>query len=162
MDSPVATCHRGFFEVKMKKLIIVSIFLMCAAVSHAASNKGMADRQWESYSDTGKEKSIELTLSSSAGVVSTVTVPSWAKGFRLYPRTNAIRFSVRLESNSSDVNISSTVASSAISIAEDNLGRGGIAKPDGWETRLLPADATTRLLYLRSATSSVVVDVEFF
>ena len=74
-----------------------------------------------------------------------ITIPSTAEGFRIWPTTNAIRFAV--DSNPSTEG-GFTVLSS-----------GAIAKPGAWETRLLPAGSTTLNVV---ATSVTVVDVEFF
>lgn len=111
-------------------------------------------RQWESYQDTSFEKSIEITLSGTPGTNTTVTLPDDAKGFRLYPRSNHIRFAVNATCAAVATSSSTTIAASALAI-------GGIAKNDIWETRLLPA-GSSRTLSLESATGSVVVDLETF
>ena len=116
-----------------------------------ASEKGMIS---ESYIDTGNELSIEITLST-AGTVTTVTLPDSAKGFKLYPRTNNVRFSVN------NTAAAAVGTSSATSIAASALTVGGIAKENAWETRLLPP-GTSRTLTIRSVTSSVVCDLETF
>ncbi len=111
-------------------------------------------RVFESHVDTGNEKSIEVTMST-AGTVTTITLPDTARGFKLYPRTSHIRFAV------GNTAIAAVATSSATTIASTAFAVGGIAKPDAWEVRLLPSGAT-RTLSIRSITSSVVVDVEVF
>ena len=120
-----------------------------------AASDDLAGRQFESYVDTGAEQSIEITLSGTPGTVTTVTLPAAAKGFKLYPRTNHVRFSV------DNTSLAAVATSSAATIAASAFAVGGIAKGDMWETRLLPS-ATTRTLSLRSTTASVVVDLEVF
>ena len=115
-------------------------------------------RQMESYSDTGNEKSIEVTLSGTPGTLTTITVPAWAKGFKLYPRSNAVRFAVGKSTRTA----AAVGASSGASLTESDMGVGGICKADMWETRLLPSNTTGRVMTLRSTTASVVIDVEFF
>jgi hypothetical protein len=122
----------------------------------ASSNAARLEaRQIESYVDTANESSLEVTLSGTPGTVTTITLPNTAKGFKLYPRTNHIRFSVNNTSTAAvGTSSSTTVAASVFAV-------GGIAKNDMWETRLLPNGAS-RTLSLRSTTASVVVDVEVF
>jgi len=146
----------------MRKLILLSMILLLPAITMAASSRSSNQRVRESYVDTGKVTSIEITLSAAAGTVSTVTIPSWAKGFRLYPRTNHIRFSVREVSDTVDVVLSTVTTSSILIITSTDPARGGIAKANLWETRLLPFDGTTRTIHFMSATASVVLDLEFF
>lgn len=145
----------------MKKLMLFGFVLLATVSAHAASEFGLTGRQHESYDDTLNVRSIELTLSGTPGVISTITVPSGAKGFRLYPRSNHIRFMVNAGGSTNQ--IAAVAASSALIITSTDAARGGIAKNDAWETRLLPAiDNRPRYLYLRSTTASVVVDIEFF
>ena len=121
------------------------------------------DMERESYFDTGNEVSSEVTLSATPGTVTAITVPAGYKGFRLYPRVNNIRFSV----NRSAAAVG-TVATDNQAGTIANFGAGGIAKGEMWETRLFPAEGTngsqsqSRVIYLRSTTASVVVDVELF
>lgn len=122
----------------------------------ASSNAATVEsRSAESYVDTGNEKSIEITLSGTPGEITVVTLPDTAKGFKLYPRTNGVRFSVN------NTSPAAVATSSTTPIAASALAVGGIAKPDMWETRLLP-NGTARTLSLRSATASVVVDLEVY
>jgi len=124
-----------------------------------AKDLQVMQRQWESYEDTAFERSIEITLDATPGNLTTVTLPDDCKGFRLYPRSNHIRFAV------SNGTFSRTLAAVATdsdgTVAASDFAIGGIAKNDTWETRLLPS-GTTRILTLRSTTASVVVDVEVF
>jgi hypothetical protein len=103
---------------------------------------------------TGALLSIEITLSGTAGTVTTVTIPDTARGVRLYPRSDAIRFAIGEDP-------AAVATSSATTIAATALAVGGIAKADQWEVRLLEA-GTERTVRLRSATASVVVDLEVF
>ena len=124
----------------------------------ASSNAATIDsRHGESYIDTGAEKSVEITLSATPGTVTNITVPDTAKGFKLYPRTDHIRFSVN---NTSPAAVA-TVATNDQTVVAADFAVGGIAKGNLWETRLLPNGAS-RTISLRSATASVVVDLEVF
>jgi hypothetical protein len=103
---------------------------------------------------TGALASIEITLSATPGTVTTVTIPDTARGIRLYPRSNAIRFAIGEDPAAVATSSSTTIAASALAV-------GGIAKADQWEVRLLET-GTDRTVRLRSATASVVVDLEAF
>ena len=103
---------------------------------------------------TGVLKSLVATLSDTANTVTTVTLPDNVRGFRLFPRANAIRFAVGENTVAVGTSSSTTVAASVFTV-------GGIAKADMWETRLISAGAS-RTLRLSSATASVVVDIEVF
>lgn len=102
----------------------------------------------------GYLKSIEITLSATPGTVTTVTLPDEAIGFRLNPRSNPCRFAV-----GEDPAAVATI--SATTIAASTMAVGGIARADAWETRLLDT-GQTRTLHLRSATASLVIDLEVF
>ena len=105
--------------------------------------------------DTSREKSIEITLSGTPGELSTVTLPDDAIGFKIYPRTNHIRFAVNQGA--------AAVATGTTTVTAANFAVGGIAKNDMWEVRLLPPRYLgARILTLRSTTASVVVDLEVF
>lgn len=121
----------------------------------------------ESYADTGAERSIEVTLSGTPGTLTTITLPSDVKGFRLYPRTNSVRFAVYHLNNART--LAAVATDSTGTVASTAFAIGGIAKNDLWETRLLPSvqkypngTAINRVLTLRSITASVVIDVEIF
>jgi len=88
-----------------------------------------------------------------------VTLPDDCKGFRLYPRSNHIRFAV--DNGVLARTLAAVATDSDGTVAAADLAVGGIAKNDIWETRLLPS-GTTRLLTLRSITASVIVDLEVF
>ena len=98
--------------------------------------------------------SIEVTLSSTASTVTTITLPDTAQGFRLYPRVNAVRFAVGENPAAVGASTNTTIAASA-------FGVGGIAKKDMWEVRLLETGAS-RTLRLSSLVASTIVDVEVF
>lgn len=119
-----------------------------------ARNAELLRRQWESYEDTGYEQSIEITLSGTPGTVTTVTVPNDAKGFRLYPRSNAVRFAV-------GSTVAAVATSSSTTIAATAFAVGGIAKANIWETRLLPS-GSSRTVTINSPSASVVIDMEIF
>jgi hypothetical protein len=102
----------------------------------------------------GALSSLEVTLSATPGTVTTITLPDTAQGFRIYPRTNAVRFSI-------NENPAAVGASSSTTIAASAFGVGGIAKRDQWEVRLLETGAS-RTLRLNSLVASTVVDVEVF
>lgn len=138
----------------MKRLTTTLALLSLSAILYAASSSDLQSRQYASYQDTGFESSLTIVLASS-NTVATVTLPDDAKGFKLYPRSTSIRFSV----NQSTVTVSST--SYNTSFASSDLGAGGIAKNDQWETRLLPY-GKGRQLMLRPDSSSVTVDLEAF
>ncbi len=118
----------------------------------------------ESFVDTGAEQSIEITLSGTPGTLTTVTLPDTAKGFKLYPRSNHVRFAVY--QSSSARTLAAVATDSDGTVAATDFAIGGIAKADQWETRLLPSklvpSTTTRILTLRSTTASVVCDLEVF
>jgi hypothetical protein len=101
----------------------------------------------------GAVRSCEVTLSSSAGTVTVVTLPSTARGVRLFPRTNHVRFSL----DHAPVAVG-TDTTTAVAVAK--LTQGGVAKADQWTTRSLPGDRVAHTLQLRSTTASVVVDIE--
>lgn len=112
--------------------------------------------------DTGNEKSMELTLSGTPNTITTVTIPSGSLGFKLYPRTNHVRFGVYLSDSPRSVVVVSTSALTVVPASQFSVG--GIAKPDQWETRILPTErlGADRIIKLLSTTASVVVDLEFF
>ena len=116
----------------------------------------------QSFSDTLNEKSIEVTLSATPGNLTTVTLPDNAKGFKLFPRTNHVRFAVYYDGTVRTLAAVATDSDGTVAAAD--LAIGGIAKNDMWEVRLLPGDSinTDRILTLRSTTASVVVDLEVF
>lgn len=124
-------------------------------------------RETESYVDSDRVQSMSVTLSGSAGTVTSITLPRWAKGFRLKPATNAGRFSVGRTP-------AAQAAKTATTLATSDFAEGAAMEADVWEARLLPsvarkADGTVdpssaagRVLKLRSTTASLVVQVELF
>lgn len=147
----------------MKKLLLaILVSMLIQAPLFAAADASSSGRVDESYVDTGTERSIEATLDSTPGTLTTIDVPDDSKGFKLYPRTNHIRFAVYYAN--SVRTLAAVATDTDNTIADTDLAIGGIAKPDIWETRLLPPKTpeTTRILTLRSTTADVVVDVEFF
>lgn len=116
----------------------------------------------ESLVDTGSESSIEITLSSTAGNLTIVTLPTTAKGFKLYPRSSSIRFAVYQSDAARTLAAVATATGSTVAIGAFAIG--AIAKNDVWEVRLLPPVllGKDRTLSLRSTAGSVVVDLETF
>lgn len=80
-----------------------------------------------------------------AGEVLPISLPEGARGFRLWPYEDPIRFAV-------DGNPAAN--------GENQLAAGGFAQPGQWETRILPPGSTT--LRLRSAESEALCQVEIF
>jgi len=148
----------------MKKMFcIISCLLLISSGVYAASRTSSRDKvETESYFDTGAEASIELTLDTTPGTLTTVTLPDAAKGFRLYPRTNACRFAVYASGSTRTLAAVATDTDNTVAAAD--LAIGGIAKADVWETRLLPSYNNTadRILTIRSLTADAVVDLEVF
>ncbi len=130
-----------------------------------AREETLLGREQESYFDTSLERSIECTLDGTPGTLTTITLPTDVKGFRLYPRTNHVRFAVYYSNNPRTLAAVATDTDNTVAAADFAIG--GIAKNDIWETRLLPPDRSNnggpaRILTLRSITADVVVDVELF
>lgn len=151
----------------MKRILFFTAAMLLAGFLHAANDPTLEGREYNSYQDTGQEKSLTWTTSASSGTISTCTIPSWANGFRIRPASTAVRFSVRLQSNTSDVAVSTQILVGLGAITENQMGRGGIALADEWTTRLLPfrvtaGTAETRTLYVISAGGSIAVQLEFF
>ncbi len=125
-----------------------------------AEKSDLGAREMESYVDTGKSKSIEITLST-AGTVTTLTLPSDAKGFRVYSSTDRIRFSVNNTVEVKATSVLTTIPASALAV-------GGIVLPGYWETRLLPSIVKTkstdpqRTISFSSALDNSVFDLETF
>lgn len=88
----------------------------------------------------GKLTSGSYTVNTTA----TIAIPSWARGFRLYPSSNDIRFAV---------------GEAPAAIGAGTLTVGHTAKADSWETRLLESGATNVQLL---STASTTVIVGFF
>lgn len=136
---------------KMKSFIVALVFIFgFSGVSQATES--VLFRQ-----DTGAEKSIEITLSGTPGTETTITIPSDAVGFKIYPRSSSVRFAVNASPAAVATDSDGTVAATDLAI-------GGIAKANQWEVRILPPEGQsgTRILKIESATASVVVDFEVF
>lgn len=127
-----------------------------------ASTNDFQSMQIESYYDLGNSYSITATLSGTPGTVTSIAVPSEAKGVKIYPRGNSVYFTTQSGA------LAATATSSATTIAVAALSAGSIAKAEQWETRLFKGQSKadrsdgSRTLQIASATASVVVDVEFF
>ena len=103
--------------------------------------------------DTGLEKAVQITLST-AGTVTTVTLPNDARGFKIVPQTNNVYFAV-------NGTVADLATSSLTTIPASAFSRNGICYADSMEVRLLP-DGTDRTLQLRSPVDSTVLDLEVF
>lgn len=127
-----------------------------------AKSDGVLEREFEAYVDCGQEVSCQITLGT-AGVVTTVDIPTFSKGVKMIASTNPGRFSVGFSSQSRSVAAIGTSSSASVGVGDFNIG--GILKADVAEVRLLPSinqESGTRKLYLRSTTNNLVVQVEFF
>ena len=122
-----------------------------------SSKNDLNSREYESYVDTGASQSIEITLSGTPSTVTTVTIPSHFKGFRLYSASDDIRFAV-------NATVAAVGTSSSQTIDIDDFGIGGLCKAASWETRLLPSQqgTTQRTITLSSLTASSVLTLEVF
>lgn len=99
----------------------------------------------------GQMAHLRVTLSATVETLTTVTLPDWATGLRLFPSAD-VRYAV------GEAPATPVAASSATSIAASAFGLGGIAKTGVWETRLLQS-GVDRTLQLRAAAASVTVDI---
>lgn len=102
-------------------------------------------------SSEGRIASITATLGA-IGTVTTIAIPNWANGFRLYP-DGEIKFDIGRDPQD--------LATASTTIALGDLGRGGYAKQSSWEVRLLQS-TPSRELRLTGVAGGEVVDVEFF
>lgn len=114
----------------------------------------LAQRQFESYQDTGHQKSITLTLSGTPGEITAVTLPNDAAGIKVYPPSNDVVFAV-------DQTPVPEESSSSAAIAPSDFGVGGYAIGGLIETRLLHS-GKNRVLNLLSQSASTIVKVETF
>lgn len=125
-----------------------------------AGKTNLEAREMESYVDTGKEKSINITLST-AGTVTTVTLPNEAKGFRVYTATDPLRFAVNETVEAAATSALTTIPASAFSTGGDIL-------TGFWDARLLPSPVKTkqsqtpRTLSFRSTADNSVFTLELF
>ncbi|MBU0650325.1 hypothetical protein KKC59_00285 [bacterium] len=106
------------------------------------------------YKDTGFNRAIKITLSSTPGEVTVINLPNEAKGFKLIPAGEDVLFSV-------DEAVDDLAVSSNLIINEGDFSIGGIAKSNLTEVRLLPFKAD-RKIYLKSAVADVVLELEVF
>lgn len=117
-------------------------------------------REMESYVDTGSTKSLEVTLSGTPGTVSTVYIPTDAKGFKIISASK-VRFAV-------NATVAVVGTSSTASTASSVFTNGGVAEAGLAEVRLLPSNKKTkstdleRYITLISLVASVVVTIEVF
>ncbi len=150
----------------MKKLGALTLALFLAySNAMAASAKDITQRVHESFEDSLFIRSINITLNrDAANIITTVTVPMDAKGFRIYPSSTGIRFAVGIPDNSTPALAAIAVSTSPLTaeISSTTLAVGGIAIASIWETRLLPFTGQLRKLYLRAPTAGAVLDLEFF
>ena len=119
----------------------------------AGNSRNLGTREVESYVDTGNCKSLQITLGN-AGVITTVTLPNEAKGFKMVPKTNNAYFAVNKTVETLATSSLQTIPASAFS---DN----GIAYSDALEIRLLPS-GISRTIQIMSPVNATVVDLEVF
>lgn len=112
----------------------------------------LTDKQNGSFTDSSFLKSFEWVLTTT-GTNRSCPIPDEARGFSLYPRTNAIRYALvtGLAAVTSVSDANATASSPAV---------GGVAKADIWVDHQLPA-GSSRTLYTRS-TAATTVDVVFW
>jgi hypothetical protein len=145
----------------MKKLLLVIATLFIGTLSFAAGSQSQAEREHEFHEDTLYLYSANITLDQSvAGNVSTVTIPTKAKGFRIYAASAGIRFAVGMGNQVPTLAAVANITS--LGISSSSLAIGGMTKVNIWEQRLLPFDGSTRRLSLRAPTTGAVLDLEFF
>ncbi len=92
-----------------------------------------------------------------ANTVTTITLPDWARGFRLTSAA-AVEFAV-------NENPATPASTSGTTLVAASMAVGGTAAADTPETRILPEpdeDYPTRTLKIKSQTGAAVVLVELF
>ena len=148
----------------MRKIFFVfSLFL--PSLLKAASSSLPSQRVDESYEDTKFVYSQQITLNrDSAVIISTVVVPPEAKGFRIFPSSDGIRFAVGMSSIGVPAlaAISTSTSPLTAEISSTSFAVGGVVISGQWETRLLPFDGSLRRLYFRAAAAGAVFVLEFF
>lgn len=109
----------------------------------------------------GNMKRVELTLSATPNTVTSVVIPTSARGFGIRPASYMVDFNV----GAAPENLSAVATNDQDVVASDEYA-GGFAFADEWTWRLLedyhPASNASRMLYIKSTTASVVVRIEFF
>jgi len=126
-----------------------------------ASRNNLNAKHDESFEDTGKEKSIQITLSATPETVTTISIPSDYKGFRIYSANDNVIFAVNATVVAVGTSSATTIASSAFTV-------GGVALSGQWETRLLPPSTkqkstdAERYITLYSLVASTVLTLEIF
>jgi hypothetical protein len=105
----------------------------------------------------GLTQVVRVTLSATPGELTQIALPDTALGVRLYPYGQLALFALMTPPDALQV-----VTDLTIPVTE--FGIGAIAREDSWTQRILPpaVSHSGRLLYLRSAVPSLVVDVEVF
>lgn len=143
----------------MKKLFALILCIGIATPAFAAKSFRTADMEHESYIDTGTEKFITQTMGN-ANVESRITLPDDAKGFRLFPVSTAIYFSVSTSTVRTSTNSNPT---SGTTVASSSFATANVALADQYETRLLPSRKDNdRVLSLVGTSNAQVVRVETF
>jgi hypothetical protein len=105
--------------------------------------------------EAGELLCVNATLSATPETVKTVSLPDWARGFRLTP-SDDVRFAV-----GEDPAALATHAAGDNSLAVVDFSIGNVAAADLQEVRALPA-RTGRTLRLASAEASATVLIELF
>ncbi|MBU0572005.1 MAG: hypothetical protein KKC50_08205 [Candidatus Omnitrophica bacterium] len=118
-----------------------------------AKERDLGNRELESYVDTGFEKGLEITMGLT-GVVTTVTLPDEAKGFKLFCSGADIYFAV-------NATVESLATSALATIPATAFSKTGIALEDFWEVRLLPS-GIARTLTMKATIDNPVVLLEVF
>lgn len=102
----------------------------------------------------GQLAHVTVTLSAVAETLTTVALPDWATGLRLFPSAD-VRFAV------GEAPATPAATSSLAVVPASAFGLGGIAVAGVWETRLLQ-HGTNRTVQFRSAAASPTVRMVLF
>ena len=102
-----------------------------------------------------------ITLSATPNTITTMVVPTWSKGFRLYPNSAIVRYNI----NAAPAVVTDVATTDQDAVASDEYN-GGYAMPALWEVRLIEEYHSTsnasRVLQVMSATASATLYFEFF
>lgn len=117
------------------------------------NSRNTADRQVESFVDSGVLQSIKMTATLAATDY-TCPIPDAAVGMRLRAVANDAQFNV-----DAAVVAATTVTGNATA---SDLKAGGYLIANEWIERLLPSTGAARTLYVESSTAGTVIIIEFF
>jgi hypothetical protein len=138
-DKTVRLSDSGLIEVQLKDLGAGKYAVMIGGDVEVAS--------FPSDLRTAVNKHRRVTLNATPSTPTPVAIPDSARGIRIYPQSNDVRFGLG--------------ESPPAAVATADWGIGSFAKADQWEVRVLPT-STGRELRLISTVASVVVDLEVF